>query len=112
MGMLEINQKIICINNRSLSSRIFPLVVGRIYTIRDIMTDVPEHNRGVVLLLNEIINNLHADGERAYYSDRFRPLVERKTSIEVFQKMLNPSPEKVLNHIMSDTLADIYSAEQ
>ena len=36
-----------------------------------------------------------------------------ETSIEIFQKMLTPSDEDVMGHIMLDTLADIYlSADQ
>jgi hypothetical protein len=31
-----------------------------------------------------------------------------ETSIEIFQKMLTPSDEEVMGHIMLDTLADIY----
>jgi hypothetical protein len=33
-----------------------------------------------------------------------------ETSIEIFQKMLYPSDEEVMGHIMLDTLADIYRA--
>jgi hypothetical protein len=33
-----------------------------------------------------------------------------ETSIEIFQKMLTPSDEEVMGHIMLDTLADIYLA--
>jgi hypothetical protein len=33
-----------------------------------------------------------------------------ESSIEIFQKMLHPSDEEVMGHIMLDTLADIYLA--
>jgi hypothetical protein len=33
-----------------------------------------------------------------------------ETSLEIFQKMLHPSDEEVMGHIMLDTLADIYRA--
>lgn len=81
---------------------------GSIYTIREKASD------GIGLLFHEIRNprTLHQEGltEPAWHPHRFRPLVDRKTSIEVFQKMLNPSPQKVRDHIMFDTLADVVRA--
>ena len=36
-----------------------------------------------------------ADPEYGFFPERFRPVVSRPTSIEVFEKLLNPSPERV-----------------
>jgi len=68
---------------------------GPVYTIRAVTVRGSEEG----LLLNEIVNcpAMYGDGiyEAAFPSELFRPVVERKTSIEVFTAMLNPSDKRV-----------------
>ena len=63
-------------------------IVGAIYTVRKIS----EYGGQIGLYLSEIINPPQhtIDGliERGMYSERFRPIVERKTDISIFTKML------------------------
>jgi hypothetical protein len=99
--MFRIGQKVVCINARGFETY---LTLRSIYTITSICGDF--------LRVDCAPSPIMGPASCGYYFSRFRPLVERKTSIEVFRKMLHPSSEEILNHIMSDTLADIYSAEQ
>jgi hypothetical protein len=90
--MFRVGQKVVCINNRNLVYAVAP-VLGRIYTIRIIQGKVLKPHRGVGIILDEIVNGLHSNGrEYGYYSDRFRPVVERKTDISVFTEMLTRAP--------------------
>lgn len=92
--MFHIGQKVVCIKNGGWTSpkmfgdEIFP-VFGKVYTVREIEPDFDEYSW---IRLEEIINRPHnyGDGmiEASYRSDRFRPIVERKTDISVFTKML------------------------
>lgn len=66
--------------------------VGEVYTVRAIMP----LDGGLVLYLVEIDNSHVAlDCEPGFESEFFRPAVERKTDISIFQAMLNPSPVTV-----------------
>lgn len=59
-----------------------------IYSIREI--EPPDPDDGMVCIrLHEIVNPSGVfQGECAFNSQRFRPVIERKTSIEIFQAML------------------------
>ncbi len=60
-----------------------------IYSIREI--EPPDPDGFVCIRLHEIVNpSSFFQGECAFNSQRFRPVVERKTSIEIFTKLLNP----------------------
>jgi hypothetical protein len=70
---------------------IYP-TLGEVYTIRAVF---PREGR-LVLHLVEIDNShLDFDDEPGFDSEYFRPLVERKTDISIFQAMLTPSPVTV-----------------
>jgi hypothetical protein len=91
----RVGMKVVCVNGRGLSPLVSPLVEGCVYTIRCITVNVLNPSRGVGIDLVEIINTFHSNGfEYGYYSDRFRPAVERKTSIEIFKYMLLPQGVK------------------
>lgn len=70
-------------------------VKGPVYTVREIDPDTS--NGFVCIRLVEITNGPHVgDGmEPSFEAALFRPIVERKTSIEVFKAMLNPSKQPV-----------------
>ncbi|MGR9130800.1 hypothetical protein [Rhizobium leguminosarum] len=66
---------------------------GSVYTVRGLVTS--SFTGENLLLLEEIDNREAADAsgwlkEPGTESYRFRPVIERKTSIEIFQAMLNP----------------------
>lgn len=60
---------------------------GFIYTVREI--EPPDHTGVVFIRVFEIVNPAgHEFGECAFNSQRFRPVVDRKTDISIFQAML------------------------
>lgn len=72
------------------------LTKGRIYTIRKVGPDY--YDGDIVVWLKEIIRPPRGSigakyGECGYAPARFRPVQERKTSIEIFQRMLTPKRE-------------------
>lgn len=66
-------------------------VTGKVYSVRWI--------EGEYIRLTELINPdipyVSGDAEPMWLAARFRPVVERKTSIAIFEAMLNPSREQV-----------------
>lgn len=107
--IFHVNQRVICIDAGPSDSWRKWLadapVVGQVYTVASLSHLA---GWGAALVLVEIKNQRVFN--YAYAARRFRPAVERKTDISIFTSMLHPSPQKVLDHIMSDTLADIYLA--
>lgn len=70
-------------------------VEGVTYTVREFDPDL---SNGVLCIrLVELVNDPHMwDGlEPSFEASLFRPIVERKTDISVFEAMLNPSKEQV-----------------
>jgi hypothetical protein len=80
----RVGQKVVCVDASGLTL-IKPLTIGAVYTIRELYDDPI---RGPAVMLEEIINIMHPRGEFGYRSVRFRPIVERKTDISIFTKML------------------------
>lgn len=78
--MFRIGQKVVCMDD-GIALNGIPVFVtsGNIYTIGFIRHSGCIEVAGVLGI---------------YRADRFRPLVERKTSIEIFQRMLTPSRQK------------------
>lgn len=74
------------------------LVCGRIYTIREIGPEprCVENPRlaGGWCEVNVWLNEVTRVGDLGYAASRFRPVQERKTSIEVFTKLLHRVPAK------------------
>ncbi len=98
--MFYVGQKVCCVNypvraveqwRRKYPDANFP-ILGQVYTIRAI--DVWF---GETLLRFVEVNNAHlpSDMEAGFSARHFRPLVERKTDISIFEAMLNPSDEQV-----------------
>ena len=84
-------QKVECVDDTPNEWGDPPLVVkGQVYTVRDCRRAIYRDGYGVTLYeLN------HYPPYSGFKAERFRPIVERKTSIEVFEKMLKPEKEKV-----------------
>lgn len=93
-----VGQKVVCIKRgrwidaalgnptRALSVPKF----GAVYTVREIRSFIS----GDALYLEEITNApqrfLEGVEEPGWAPERFRPVTERKTSIEIFERMLTP----------------------
>jgi hypothetical protein len=91
---LKIGARVICVDNGGrrhidMNGITFP-EVGPIYVVRKIQ--VPTHSGGVVILLEGIINPICPDVgmEYGFNSCRFRPVIETKTDISIFERMLDP----------------------
>jgi hypothetical protein len=94
--MFWIGQKVVCVDDRGLAAALHqdevgPLV-GDIYTVRGLICVNGQH--GVKLF--EIVNPPHQywgeTRECAFYARRFRPVVEKKTDISVFEEILQRAP--------------------
>lgn len=95
----HIGQKVVCVETSKESHRgawlpyaaVFP-IVGTIYHIRSIAFDNPQQPDGLVTLAE--IDNSHLKCrfnyavEPAFPVRAFRPIVEHKTDISVFTRML------------------------
>jgi hypothetical protein len=94
-------QKVVCIDESSV--RPWPKnsapVKGQVYTVREIGIDVLG---GPGLRLNELELTSNSKGvysgapfrDAFYRANRFRPVVERKTNISIFTKMLDDVKQK------------------
>ena len=90
--MFYVGQKVVCVDDVPVQLRVgdptFPLRSGEVYTVRGFA----DQRGDKCILLCEIFEPELAD--LGYFARRFRPAVERKTSIEIFTRMLNPSKER------------------
>jgi hypothetical protein len=99
--MFRVGQKVVCVDAsacRNLGD-LMP-VEGEIYTVRGLSEpDIDDTPYGV--LLCEIRSGgTHRNGnERGWMPSRFRPVVERKTSIALFHAILNGAPVKEDTHV-------------
>jgi hypothetical protein len=90
--VFRVGQKVVCIDADGAPR----LSLGAIYTIKDIDGPRLFSWRGriyenVGIYLEEAICE---DGHKGFAPFRFRPVVETKTDISIFQKMLTPKKEK------------------
>lgn len=84
----RVGQKVVCVDAKRTNNRdIAELEERAVYTIR--WTNGPH-----VRLMESTLRTVFG-GDHPYGAHRFRPLVERKTDISVFEKMLNPSVEQL-----------------
>ena len=99
--MFYVGQKVVCIHSGFMPGISLPdeeqfsdeeaIHEGQIYTIRRILIDEEDD---MIFHLEEVFRD---ESSREWYGDdagycarRFRPLVENKTDISIFKKMLNP----------------------
>lgn len=94
----RVGMKVVCVDAKlRLLARIiawifrieWPLVAGEVYTIQRLETISGEAATELAEVKN--IPEMH----RCFRLTRFRPIVERKTSIEIFTSMLSPSKQGV-----------------
>lgn len=86
----HVGQKVVCVDAGDRGSHHYmPLVKGRIYRIAAFGLH-PEHPTAIAVHLvgvRRIWNNY----DFPFGITRFRPIVARKTSIEIFERMLTPN---------------------
>lgn len=100
--MFRVGQKVVCVRNTPEGKELAyasgkqssKIAVGSIYTIREIDTRAL-HLHGVACIrLCEIVNSVRptivGEWESGYPATCFRPVIERKTDISIFKKMLTP----------------------
>ena len=100
MNNFRIDQRIVCIDDDWGLAPLCGQVQhwpkkGDVYTVRAII--VNGSNGKVFIRLREIVNpetDKHHEAE--FWAECFRPVVERKTDISVFQRLLQPNPENVV----------------
>lgn len=94
----QVGQKVVCIKRGAwqggFGDEINP-EYGKVYTVRDVV-HWPRHT---AVRLFEIKNDprdySEAFNECDFHVRHFRPVVSRKTSIEIFTRMLNPSKQGI-----------------
>ena len=100
----RIGQKVVCVDD-VFASRHYPgyeawPTKNIVYTIRDIYNEDFEDGWATALLLEEIINPFYdwltlGNHEAGFSARRFRPVVEKKTDISIFTKMLDSVSREV-----------------
>ena len=98
MSNFRVDQKVVCIDDDWGSAPLEGQVQywpkkNDVYTVRAITVN---GNGKVFIRLREIMNpetDKHHEAE--FWAECFRPVVERKTDISVFRKLLQPKTEKV-----------------
>lgn len=98
----QVGMKVVCVDDKFSGGwdRIVKTPVkGKVYTIRQLLTFKACTGQVVTtVLLEEIVNPVRQwdSGlmEAGFVPRRFRPVVQRKTSIEIFKDMLNPVRER------------------
>ena len=94
--MLLVDQKVICIDDDWGSA---PEVQhwpkkGEVYTVRTVAAQAS--NGKIFIRLHEVVNpRTDEHHEAEFWAECFRPAVERKTDISVFQRLLQPKTEEV-----------------
>ena|ERR1017187_7963598 len=98
--MFSVGQKVVCVDDSCWEQHpeFEPIRKGAIFTV--LGYDPDKWTCPSVTL---------AESHVGYWvrASRFRPVVERKTSIEVFQQMLKPTDAQVRNLVICDKLSDI-----
>ena len=90
--MFRVGQKVVCVKSWIGCEKWQAIHKGSIYHIRDVVVGMQSGKALPGVLLAEITNGIGPRGvEYNYVCDRFRPIVERKTSIEIFTRMLKPA---------------------
>lgn len=88
----RVGQKVVCVDDDSWVGQ-GCIVKGRVYEVAGLLTSrLPMYRGGTkvpAVLLAEF------GPPHDFYAYRFRPIVERKTDLSIFTKMLTPSDERV-----------------
>ena len=87
-------QKVVCVDDSPQGDQVSLLVKGNIYTIHSVFDHFLTGKLGVLLV--ELKCHPLFSG---WDAERFRPVVERKTDISIFQQLLNPANHKHLEGV-------------
>lgn len=94
--MFRIGQRVVCVNDRwiTLNGENVPRA-KKIYTVRSINAGCVNQESTYIRLIevrNPPIQYANAYCEAAFDVEGFRPLIEKKTDISIFTKLLNNVP--------------------
>ena len=88
---------VVCVNNKPLpdcsNCHINLLIVGAVYTVRDVLDHGEYHRLGIRLEEIRLPINVIQGREWSYDVSRFKPC--KLTSLSVFDEMLNHLPQKI-----------------
>jgi hypothetical protein len=84
-----VGQKVVCVDAKPRKFKP-KLIEGNIYTI----VGFSKKSKDGTVFLHEVKAE-HEDEGWGFYRDRFRPVVEKKTNISIFEAMLNVHPVKL-----------------
>lgn len=90
----HVGQRVVCVDDSPVDGVYGPIAKGAIYTVAKVGIGRSKWSKkDVCLHLQEVPCATFFDN--GYSHRRFRPLRERKTSIECFRALLNPTDKKV-----------------
>jgi len=93
--MFDVGQKIVCIDaGPTYLGKPVPLRKGAVYTVAGVGEEDFYGAYGVYLA--EVAAGSDGKHLDAFRHTRFRPIIERKTDISVFESMLKPAREPVI----------------
>lgn len=91
--MFRVGQKVVCVDASGVAS---PFIVrGRVYTITGFDNRRAGNSDQPGLYLAEVRAVETRENYASFLARRFRPIVERKTDISIFTKMLTPKKRRV-----------------
>ena len=99
--MFRVGQKVVCISDFAKGRSVCPFVEfptrGIVYTVRsNVIGRSLSGEKKPGILLHEVSNSIGPHGqEYSFCIKQFRPVVERKTDISIFTKMLTPKTRRV-----------------
>jgi len=88
--VFNIGQRVVCIDNKVRPQSAYPKILKKL-KVNGIYHIVKITQGGLGVCIAEIETPNGSD----FFSDRFRPIVERKTDISALEKLLNTKKHKV-----------------
>jgi len=88
--MFRIGQKVVCVDNKIRPRTAYPEILKNL-KVNGIYHIVKITHGGAGVHIAEV----EAPGETSFFSDRFRPVIEHKTDISTFEKLLDTKNHKV-----------------
>lgn len=92
----HVGQKVVCVDDEARYGDLYPLKAGVTYTVRSIGPFC--HPLFRITEVCVCVEEITRQDDFPYLARRFRPLVERKTDISIFHRILqqnsNPVPAK------------------
>ena len=95
--MFYVGQKVVCVNGNFIDrdKHFYPddvlPVTGGVYTVRELFSRHRKPGMRLIEIRNPLHNHCGCLMECGFHRSRFRPLIERKTDISIFTRMLTPN---------------------